>query len=882
MNFTDKYKNSIESKRLIKYPESFTYNKLFKLVTFQLNQKRKNAEDHEDKSKTLPQYHGYKFEWDMWNFFYELKPDLICDPDFEEPFRFDLSAYKKTASLKDLDWPLISKSNSKQMDVVAIYDKHIFIIECKHTEENKSASYLMDDIEDFVIRQNFIKKRVTEIFGDDYIPVFILCTSNYCLDDAEQLSSLENNEIIILSEKEREYISVVLKGERDKKTLKYKGGSGSPEFALSQFLGFFRGNQPDFNDAPRRETKWKIPAFHSLSGAGKKHKVFTFSISPSKMLKVSTVAHQRLKNAFEVTNTSNSYYQRILSKKRLDALGKHLIDTKLPFPNNILVSYRGKNIGWEPSDPDEDINAGNIPGKIEFDACPGTFHVIDGQHRLFGYTATPKNQGIRDSHRLIVTAFVGLSVQEEADIFLDVNSNAKPIPPDLLMEIEWASGVESQSNIANGIVFELRDNENSCLRELILEAESKARGKLNPKNIRTALTSLKILPKNYENSIFWDGDIFSTKDKTFNFINESLGEFKKSNLDRWKKKNGVIQDIFMQGMLKVIDRIAILENGNLKKTKEYMDHLGKQFSNETEKRKSQILNMKGFFTLGGAAPGYVASFLVDKYLKDKNMKLVERTDEGNLIFIDKENAPAELRKAAQIIDRLQRKIIKYESGDFERNKENKSINERATEYCGLMKNIVHEVLARDEHYTLEFWDWLIMPAFWERDNVWDRINLRHLNEKKQSGGNSYDLAFNHVEGQPLRLLLSKFKNYEKAKPRESDDSFSKEERKNNTLKYIWEKLLIPPPNEKFSSKIDFNQGKWTSGTEYLEVFEKCRNYGTEKIGSAHAKLKREKGDPSFVEKRLFEEYYEEQFKILLRKVREDIEILQDEIDEVLD
>ena len=81
--------------------------------------------------------------------------------------------------------------------------------------------------------------------------------------------------------------------------------------------------------------------------------------------------------------------------------------------------------------------------------------------------------------------------------------------------------------------------------------------------------------------------------------------------------------------------------------------------------------------------------------------MVDRSDEGNLIFIDKENAPAEL-KAAQIIDRLQRKIIKYESGDFERNKEKKSINERATEYCGLMKNIVHEVLARDEHYTLDF------------------------------------------------------------------------------------------------------------------------------------------------------------------------------------
>ena len=48
---------------------------------------------------------------------------------------------------------------------------------------------------------------------------------------------------------------------------------------------------------------------------------------------------------------------------------------------------------------------------------------------------------------------------------------------------------------------------------------------------------------------------------------------------------------------------------------------------------------------------------------------------------------------------------------------------------------------------------------------------------------------------------SKFKNYEKAKPRESDDTFSKEERKNNTLKYIWEKLLIPPPMKSFHQKL---------------------------------------------------------------------------------
>ena len=51
----------------------------------------------------------------------------------------------------------------------------------------------------------------------------------------------------------------------------------------------------------------------------------------------------------------------------------------------------------------------------------------------------------------------------------------------------------------------------------------------------------------------------------------------------------------MSGILKVIDRIAILEKGNLKKTEEYMRHFGKSFSKESDKRKDQVLKIKSFF-----------------------------------------------------------------------------------------------------------------------------------------------------------------------------------------------------------------------------------------------------------------------------------------------
>ena len=46
---------------------------------------------------------------------------------------------------------------------------------------------------------------------------------------------------------------------------------------------------------------------------------------------------------------------------------------------------------------------------------------------------------VRETHRILVTAFSGLSLQEEAEIFLEVNQNAKPISAPLIMEIEWAS-----------------------------------------------------------------------------------------------------------------------------------------------------------------------------------------------------------------------------------------------------------------------------------------------------------------------------------------------------------------------------------------------------------------------------------------------------------
>ena len=172
---TDLYQGSLEAKRL-KNLNEFDISNLSKIVTNQITSMKKRANDP-DEAFQMPQFNGYLFEWEMWQFFNQLEPDLICNPDFEEPFRFDLSKYKNAVETKGDSWKVISRSATKQMDVVAIYGKHAFIIECKHTDSQSSSSALGDQIDEFTIRSHFISKRLNELF-DGIKTVPILCTSN--------------------------------------------------------------------------------------------------------------------------------------------------------------------------------------------------------------------------------------------------------------------------------------------------------------------------------------------------------------------------------------------------------------------------------------------------------------------------------------------------------------------------------------------------------------------------------------------------------------------------------------------------------------------------------------------------------------------------------
>ena len=599
-----------------------------------INRKKKSE------NLTKGQIEGYKFEKETWQWLLKLKPQIINHPGHD--LKLDLSSYE----INDEVYKPYQKR--KQTDVLTTFYDHVFIVECKATLENSNFSKLKKEVQLMKSLINFKNKRITRLFGDRSIPVHILSLKGFSIDDEEKAFHLSDPEgsIIILTEKERNYIDVVL------------NNSESPEFALNQFLGFFRSGKPDFNKwetqkgKKDRKKKFKIAAFSSNSGIGKKRNVYTFSIEPRDMLKISTVSHQKAKNIFEFERSSKKYYQRLLTGKRLNEIGKHLETKETPFPNNILVSYRGqKNLIFEPDMIDDSQNAGRRAGKLIFDGCPGTFHVIDGQHRLFGYMGVDdKEGGLRDSHRIIVTVFDGLDVSQEADIFIEVNEKSQSVASDLMMEIDYATGSESLSNLCNGIIFNLRDNKKSVLYDRIAPAEEKRKKGLQPwdlkptdlKNVLMKCDSIGSKEK-YKNAIFYKNNYNESAQILADHFNALLQVVKHecgywhnniSNPSKHLKKDwfhedmrsskkGLLQNIIVKGLFKLFDRITMYshkKNTNqtvaelTSNSKEIVQEIFRGFNKLNSREKFKYFDVRNRYGQGEQAIEKVGSLFLINFL----------------------------------------------------------------------------------------------------------------------------------------------------------------------------------------------------------------------------------------------------------------------------
>lgn len=162
-------------------------------------------------------------------------------------------------------------------------------------------------------------------------------------------------------------------------------------------------------------------------------------------------------------------YQRLIERERIQSIRRYLATKQSTFINNIIVSLPAniefKNSKGKSVELSEISDFGThqmfLPDEIN------SICVIDGQHRIYAHyegvdAFEVEISKLRRKFHLLVTGLIfppGMSSLEqrkiESELFLDINSNARPVPPDVLLFIETLKDPFSDLGIARQVLAKL-------------------------------------------------------------------------------------------------------------------------------------------------------------------------------------------------------------------------------------------------------------------------------------------------------------------------------------------------------------------------------------------------------------------------------------------
>lgn len=333
---------------------------------------------------------------------------------------------------------------SKQIDVFAYDSETIIVAECKSCEK-RTKRQLQKDIGEFSANQKPIANTLRRFLGSSFKQkiVWFFVTKNV---DWSQLdvARAEQANIKIITEKDLFYYKEIAK--RIGKAARY------------QFHAEFLANTK-VNALDRR-----VYAMRTKIGA---YKAYTFFASAETILPIAFVNHRDLRDP----NAAPSY-QRLIHRPRLRDIASYLANGGF-FPNAIILNFK-KKIRFDILKPEDEF--GITPGEMTLPDTYKSAWIIDGQHRLYGYTELGEDE--RGPH-LPFLAFENISITDETKIFADINSKQKSVSKKLLDEITGEIKLDSADKreqlraIASRAFDLMRDDEDGPFGDKVAGAELK-------------------------------------------------------------------------------------------------------------------------------------------------------------------------------------------------------------------------------------------------------------------------------------------------------------------------------------------------------------------------------------------------------------------------
>lgn len=160
------------------------------------------------------------------------------------------------------------------------------------------------------------------------------------------------------------------------------------------------------------------------------HRFYTLTI-PSNILAACSFATSK-------DEDPQAGFQRVLDPKRAQDIADY-IDKGGSIPSSIILSAQ----------PDANFRSVDRSKTAAFKFSPHSFLVIDGQHRVFGFSRA------KTAIRVPVVIYDSLDKEEEARLFIDINTKQKPVPKELLLAIKSLARNETDVEGLLGQIFDL-------------------------------------------------------------------------------------------------------------------------------------------------------------------------------------------------------------------------------------------------------------------------------------------------------------------------------------------------------------------------------------------------------------------------------------------
>lgn len=207
----------------------------------------------------------------------------------------------------------------------------------------------------------------------------------------------------------------------------------------------------------------------SLVSQGK-HRFYTLTI-PSEVL---------AKTCFVSTRDDNpeAGFQRLLDEKRAQSIANYIDNGMGTIPTAIVLSAQ----------PEAELEIVSKGKTVKFKEHSKAFLVLDGQHRVYGFSKA------KTSVRVPVVIYKGLNRRDESRIFIDINTQQKPVPNELLFDIKNLAEYETDIEQLLREIFDLFHSDSSSS---LLGLTSPAKNSKNKISRVTFNASFKPITKNF-------------------------------------------------------------------------------------------------------------------------------------------------------------------------------------------------------------------------------------------------------------------------------------------------------------------------------------------------------------------------------------------------